>query len=147
MRLILLLGLCIPFTVGAQSNCLLRLDKDSIRVYTCTPTKSKFKSIRTTFEVDGTLSELVAMVLDIDHYKAWQYKTISAKVLKKVSDQEVIYYTEVGAPIVTSNRDFVIRLTVHKPPMTKDMIIDAVSIPDYLPPAKNVVRVPYSVAR
>ena len=31
--------------------------------------------------------------------------------------------------------------------MTKDMIIDAVSIPDYLPPAKNVVRVPYSVAR
>lgn len=86
MRLILLLGLCIPFTVGAQSNCLLRLNnKDSIRVYTCDPTKSKFKSIKTTFEVDGT-------------HKAWQYKTISAKVLKKVSDQEVIYYTEVRCP-------------------------------------------------
>jgi hypothetical protein len=58
-----------------------------------------------------------------------------------------VYYTEVEAPALTSNRDFVIRLTVDPDPMTKGMIIEAVSIPEYLPEVEDVIRVPYSRAR
>ncbi len=137
----------IPFCLPAQTDCTLRLDKDSIRVYTCPRPDSRYKTIKTVLEMEGTLSELASALLDIDHLASWQYKTTSARILKKVSDLEVIYHTEVDAPALTSNRDFVIRLTIDPDPMTKGMIIEMVSIPEYIPPAEGVIRVPFSRAK
>lgn len=131
----------------AQKDCELKLNKDSIKVFTCIKENSKFKSVRTTFELHSSLSQLAAMVLDIDRLGDWQYHTLSAKMLKKVSERELIYYTEVAAPIFTSNRDFVIQLTVNQDPMTRVLTINLVSIPNYIPHKKGVVRVPFSNAR
>lgn len=144
--------ICIPilfsaWTCAAQKDCALKLEKDSIKVFACIQENSKFKSVRTTFELQSGLSQLAAIAMDVDYLKEWQYKTVSARVLKKISEREVIYHTEVAAPIFTSNRDFVIRLTVDQNRQTREMIIDAVSIPDYIPPVKGVVRVPFSRAR
>ncbi len=133
--------------VSGQTDCILKVDKDSIQVYLCHVQESKFRSVKTTFAVNGSLSQVAAMIVDIEGYGAWQYKTISASVLKKVSDYEIIYYTEVGAPIVTSNRDFVIRLTLNQDHVTKELKVEAVSIPDYLPPKDKIVRVPFSKAK
>ncbi len=131
----------------AQEDCELKLNKDSIKVFTCIKANSKFKLVRTTFELRSSLPQLAAMVLDIDHLGDWQYKTLSAKLLKRVSERELIYHTEVAAPILTSNRDFVIQLTLDQDPKTRVLTIDLVSIPDYIPPNKGVVRVPFSKAR
>ena len=87
------------------------------------------------------------MVLDIDHYDAWQYKTLSSRILTKVSEREIIYYTEIAAPVLTDNRDFVIQLTIDQNPHTREMIIDAVSIPGHVLPKDGVIRVSYSKAR
>lgn len=132
---------------AAQSDCTLELDKDSIAVYTCPRPDSRYKTIITKFQIKATRAELAAALLDINGYKAWQYKTASAHVLNRISDREVVYYTEVEAPALTSNRDFVIRLTVDPDPMTNGMIMEAVSIPEYIPPVENIIRVPYSRAR
>ena len=132
---------------AAQTDCELKLNKDSIKVYTCFRENSKLKSVRTTFELQSNLSQLAAIVLDIDHLGDWQYKTVRARMLKKISDREIIYYTEVAAPILTSNRDFVIQLTVNQDPQTRMLTIDLVSIPDYIPHENGVVRVPFSKAR
>ena len=67
--------------------------------------------------------------------------------MKKVSETEIIYYSEIGAPIITSNRDFVIRLTLNQDPLTKALIVEATSLPDFLPPKERIVRVPFSKAR
>src|SRR5882672_2117586 len=114
----------------AQKDCELKLNKDSIKVFTCVKEDSKFKSVRSTFELNSSLSQLAAMVLDIDRLGDWQYKTLSAKLLKRVSERELIYYTEVAAPVLTSNRDFVIRLTLNQDPKTRVLTIDLVSIPN-----------------
>ena len=132
---------------AAQTDCELKLNKDSIKVYTCFRENSKFKSVRTTFELQSNLSQLAAIVLDIDHLGDWQYKTVRARLLKKISDREIIYYTEVAAPIFTSNRDFVIQLMVNQDPQTRILTIDLVSIPDYIPHENGIVRVPFSKAR
>ena len=132
---------------AAQTDCELKLNKDSIKVYTCFRENSKLKSVRTTFELQSNLSQLAAIVLDIDHLGDWQYKTVRARMLKKISDREIIYYTEVAAPIFTSNRDFVIQLTVNQDPQTRILTIDLVSIPDYIPHENGIVRVPFSKAR
>ncbi len=147
MRWIPILLLLSVLGTKAQTDCNLKLEKDSIKVFMCKVVNSKFRSVKTTFEINSRLSQLADIVMDIDSYKSWQYKTVSAKILKKVSDHEIIYHTVVEAPSLTSNRDFVIRLTIQQDPITREMIIEAVSIPDFIPKAKEVVRVPYSRAQ
>lgn len=147
MRLLTLLFILASRLSVAQSDCSLELDKDSIAVYTCPRADSRYKTIKSVFQIAATRSELAAALLDVDGYKAWQYKTASVRVLNRISDREVVYYTEVEAPALTSNRDFVIRLTVDPDPMTKGIIIEAVSIPEYLDEVEDVIRVPYSRAR
>jgi hypothetical protein len=147
MRLLFALLILTSRITVAQTNCSLELDKDSIAVYTCPRADSRYKTIKAVFQIKATRSALAAAVLDISSYKAWQYKTASARVLNRISDRELVYYTEVEAPALTSNRDFVIRLTIDPDPMTNGMIIEAVSIPEYIPPIPNIIRVPFSRAR
>lgn len=131
----------------SQSDCILKLDKDSVKVYICKVSNSKFKAVKSFFLLRGNLSQIAAMILDIEHHGEWTYKTINSKILKKVSEREIIYYTEVVAPMLISNRDFVIRMTLDQNSETKEIVIDLVSIPDYIPRKKNVVRIPFSKAR
>jgi hypothetical protein len=146
MRL-LIIALVIPYCSLAQEDWSLELEKDSIKVYTSKRADSRYKTVKAVFTVDSSLPQLAAAVLDIDNYAAWQYKTASVRVLQKISDREVVYHTEVEAPAVATNRDFVIRLTVDPDPMTKGLIIEAVSIPEFIPEVEDVIRVPYSRAR
>ena len=134
------------FNATAQTDCDLKLNKDSIKVYTCKVPDSKFRSVKTIFELNSTLSHLTGIIMNLDSYKDWQYKTVSTTLLKTVNEREIIYHTEVEAPSLTSNRDFVIRLTVDQNPKTRELYIEAVSIPDYVPPVEDVVRVPFSKA-
>lgn len=147
MRQLLPLLFLLPVPLHAQHDCDLKLDKDSIKVYTCPRADSRYKTIKTTFKLKSTVPQLAAAVLDIDRYAAWQYRTVSVRVLERTSDRELIYHTEVGAPVLTSNRDFVIRLTVDPDPKTNGMIVEAVSVPNHIPPVEDVIRVPYSRAK
>jgi hypothetical protein len=147
MKFLLILVFFAAIDCVAQKDCKLKLEKDSIKVFTCVNENSKFKSVKTTFELNSSLPQLAAIMVDIDHLGDWQYMTLSTKLLKKVSEREFIYYTEVAAPMFTNNRDFVIQLTLDQDPVTREMTINLVSIPDYLPRKEGVVRVPFSKAR
>ncbi|MBS1977613.1 MAG: hypothetical protein JST46_09590 [Bacteroidetes bacterium] len=129
-----------------QGGCNLKLKKDSISVYSCKAKTSKFNVVKATFPVHARLSELASIVFDIDHMKEWQYETLRAELLKRISETEIIYYTEVKAPVLTDNRDFVIHLKADQNPRTKVLTIVAESLPNYIPRKRNIVRVPYSKA-
>ncbi|MBI3218209.1 MAG: hypothetical protein HYZ44_01730 [Bacteroidetes bacterium] len=140
----LVISILLPVVCFAQKNCQLKLDKDSIQVYTCDPENSKYKVIQSKFYLKANQRQLRAMLLDVDHLGEWQDQTVSAKLLKKMNENEIIYHTEVKAPVV-DNRDFVIRLTIQQI-SANEMKVTLVSIPDYIPKVKNVVRVPMSKA-
>ena len=135
------------FTAWGQEPCTLKVDKDSIQVYSCKLANSRFKAVKSVFQIKGSLNQLAAMVMDIENYHTWQKETVVAKVLKKVNDHEIIYYYEAAAPYPATNRDFVIRLTVEQDPGTKELEIHAVSVPEYIPHKPNIIRVPFSKAR
>jgi hypothetical protein len=137
---VLLVGVCSI----TQAQCELKLDKDSIQVYTCKTENSKYKSIKANFWLNATPAQLKAMLMDIEHLGDWQFSTANAHLVKKISNQQIIYYTEVKVP-VAENRDFIIDLKID-PMVGKEMTITATSIPDYLPQKKNIVRVPMSKA-
>ena len=135
-------------TVGSsQKNCVLRKDRDSIKVYTCDAAQSKFKFIKSSFTLNTKLSHLAAFLMDIDNYGDWEYKTINARILQKISDVEMVYYTEIVAPWPVSNRDLVIHLKMNQDPKTKVTTITANSVPDFCPRKEDIVRVPFSTSQ
>jgi START domain len=145
MKYFTVILLLLSLTVAAQTDCVLKLDKDSIQVYSCPTQNSKYKTIKVNFTLDANYKQVEAMLMDIDHLGEWQYRTTSAKLLKTISEHEIIYHTEVNAPVI-DNRDFVIQLKIDEDKTTHELSITATSLPDYLPKVKNVVRVPMSKA-
>jgi hypothetical protein len=145
MKYFTVILLLLSLTVAAQTDCALKLNKDSIQVYSCPTQNSKYKTIKVNFTLNANYKQVESMLMDIDHLGEWQYRTTSAKLLKKISEHEIIYHTEVNAPVI-DNRDFVIQLKIDEDKTTHELSITATSLPDYLPKVKNVVRVPMSKA-
>lgn len=127
---------------GSQKDCELRKSQDSIFVYACKVADSNLKSIRADFTINARPSVLAGHMLNVPDYIHWQYRMVDAEILKRVSDNEVIYHSEVGAPWPVSNRDLVVRLRIVQDPKTKVMTFTITSIPDFIPEKKGVVRVP-----
>ncbi len=144
MKWVQCMSLLISFSATAQKNCQLKFDKDSIQVYTCDAENSKYNIIKSKFYLHASQQQLKRMLFDVAHLGDWQDQTVSATLLKKVTENEIIYHTEVKAPVV-SNRDFVIRLT-YQQISAHEIKITLNSIPEYIPKEKNVVRVPMSKA-
>jgi hypothetical protein len=120
----------------------LRSDKDSIYIYTRSLPDSKFKAIKVECELSATLSQLVAVLLDVNRGAEWVYSTKSSVLLKQVSPSEIYYYSEVDVPWPASNRDFIARLKVVQDSATKVVTVYGPTYPDYLPAKKGIVRVP-----
>jgi len=140
--------LFLVFATGyCQNKWVLRKDEDSIQVYTSHTENSKFKSIKAVFTVHATLCQLAYMVLDVGNYNRWQYNTVKPSLIKKISDHEIIYYSEVLAPWPVSDRDMVVHLNMVQDPETKTLTIETYSIPNMVSEMKNIVRVPMSKAK
>ena len=126
----------------AQTNCTLRKDQDSIKVYTCNTDTSKFKSIKAEVIVNTSLDKLEKFLLDFSNYKNWQFNTVEARVLKKIRETEFIYYTQVEAPWPVSDRDMVVHFTMTGSP--KKIIAIANSEDNFFAEKEDFVRVPAS---
>ncbi|MBS1485991.1 MAG: hypothetical protein JST43_00275 [Bacteroidetes bacterium] len=124
-----------------QTNCRLRKDEDSIRVYTCYSDTSKFKLIKAEFQVNTTFDQLEKFLLNFSNYTTWQYNTVESRVIKKISDTEYIYYAKIKAPWPVSDRDMVVRFKIVHDESTMHVTANTDT---GVPPKKNIVRVPSS---
>lgn len=127
-----------------QETCELKKDENSIKVFSCVNPNSKFNLIKASFEVEATAPQLAAMVLDIEGYTQWQYKTSKASILKTISPQELIYYVEIQSPWPASNRDIIVHLKIEQDSLTKKMVFHCQGVPDYIPENRGIIRVPMS---
>jgi len=125
-----------------QTECKLRKDQDSIKVFTCNTDTSKFKSIKAEFFVNTTLNKLELFLLDFPNYTTWQYNTVESRVIKKISDTEYIYYAKIEAPWPVMDRDMVVRFKIER--NKNHLIVSANSESRILPENKAYVRVPTS---
>jgi hypothetical protein len=120
----------------------LKVHKHGIRIYTRTAAGSPMKELKVQCNVDATLAQVVAVLLDINTAPQWVYATRSATLLKQVSPSELYYHSEIEIPWPASNRDFIAHLKVTQDPVTRIVTVDGPTIPDYMPQQENVVRVP-----
>lgn len=130
----------------AQADCELRKDQEGIKIYACKLPQSKYRMIKAEFIVNASLNDFATVMLDIENYIHWQYKTVKSHVVKKINENELIYYTEIGAPWPMSNRDVTVHLKLVHDAHLKKLTVSSKSVEGYLPEKENMVRVPMSKA-
>jgi hypothetical protein len=136
----ILSGLC-WLSGHSQDDWKLKTDKDGIAIFTRTFPDSKFKAIKVEVELDATLTQLVAVILDVNTGAEWVYSTKSSTLLKQVSPSELYYYSEVNVPWPAANRDFIAQLKAVQDSHSRVVTIYGPTFPDYLPVKKDIVRV------
>ena len=145
MRYVLTLTVLLAsFNLIAQKDCSLKKDKDGIKIYTCPVADSDIKAIRVEFDVKSTVEKYISIVTDISNYKLWRYREKNHKLVKKISDRELIYYNQISAPFPASDRDLVSHLTITQDSVTHVLTVIVEAMPDYLPEEDGFVRIPKS---
>ena len=112
-----------------------------IKVYVKNEEGKNIRSFRVEATIDAPIEVVARVQSDVDNYVRWYFATLEAKLLKKISDKEFIFYMVHDAPIGMPDRDVVLKATIE--PMTSQkpfVVIKMVSIPDFIPARAPYVR-------
>ncbi|WP_210464677.1 START domain-containing protein [Rufibacter roseolus] len=146
---IILLGLALGLLGGtpllAQGNWELQKNEDGIEVYTRQVPDNNFKEIRVVCEVPGTAAQLVSLLKDVEHHSDWVYLNRKTALLKRKSENRLVYYTEADMPWPLTDRDMVVE-AAFSPVRNNQALVEVKSVNDFLPKKKEFIRIPSSLA-
>ena len=128
----------------AQGKWELKKNQDGIAVYTRKAAKGSIKELRVVCELDATKAQLISTIENIADYNSWVYSNKKSTILKMITPQNIIYYTQSHLPWPIKDRDLIVELNIT--PTPEVLNIQAKSLPDYLPKEADYIRVPYSLA-
>lgn len=131
--------------VSGQSEWKLIKEDTGIKVFSKTVPDSKIKAIKAELILKASASQLVALLLDVNTATEWVFHTKSCVLIRKISDSELYYYSEVSLPWPLENRDFVAHIKVFQDPKTKVVTVDAPAVPGWMAAKNGIVRISHSV--
>lgn len=131
-------------SLRAQDSWKLNTDKEGIKIYTAAVSYSKVKAIKVVAMLHTSLSQLVAVLMDVNAGSQWVYHTKSSSLVKQISPSELYYYSEISLPWPCENRDFVAHLSVSQDAATKVVTIDGPAVPGFVSVKQGIVRVSHS---
>ncbi|WP_207430923.1 START domain-containing protein [Sabulibacter ruber] len=144
--LFLLAGILFSFPLRAQEQWELRKNTDGIAVYTKDLANQSFKQIRVVCELPGTPALLVNLLKEVEHHSDWVYLNRETKLLKRRSDNRLVYYTEADMPWPLTDRDMVVEAVFSPVVKNQPTRVEVKSVSGYLPEQTDFVRIPSSVA-
>lgn len=130
--------------VDNKTDWTIKKEKNGIVVYSRPSDVSKFNDIRVDMDLPGTVEQLAAILRDVGKYADWVYATKTSVMVRKVNDNELIYYSEIGTPWPAANRDFYADMKIIPNPAAHSMNVLSVGLKDYQPEKKDLVRIPLS---
>jgi hypothetical protein len=128
----------------AQNNWTLQKEKDGIKISSRPAAGSQFKDIRVELDLPGNIDQLAAILLDIPHYTEWAYATKRSVLIKVLGPGKLIYYSEIEVPWPATNRYFYAQFELTKNLVEHSLQLVSVSLSDYGPVPKDLVKVPFS---
>ncbi len=138
----------VTFCFGQTDDCDLRKDSDGIRVYVCKSGNERFKTLRAEFTLENTSIETyLEFLFAVEDYPAWQYNMASAEMLERISDNEMIYRSEIDAPWPLEDRELFVNFKVAHDAGADQIIITIRNIASDHPVKSGMVRVPFFSAR
>jgi hypothetical protein len=139
----LIIGLFCSFNAFAQTadNWTLKKDKKGLKVYIRESKDSPFKELRLKFSIEASMSSIVHLLQDVEAIPNWVYKCPNAYVLKRVNENEEIYYNYMDFPWPLDDRDIIIRNVLTQDPETKVVRSESYSVVDFMEEKEKVVRI------
>jgi hypothetical protein len=129
----------VMFPAAAQSEWLLKNEKQGVKVYY--RQTSDIHEIKLTTSVKSSVSGLLHLFAEVDQYPQWGYRVVESKLVRRISDTELIYYSRLDFPWPLSDRDVIMHSKVEQDPVTKRVTSISVSEPWQMPEVKDVVRI------
>lgn len=140
---ILFIGIFIPLLLQAQtSDWKLKKEVDDLKVYCREAQNSGVQEIKVNFTLDASLTNVIAVINDIEAMPAWVYCCTETRVVKRISPKEVIYYGRVSFPLTMSDRDYVVKSKLQQNARNKEVTIVSNLAPGYVKEVDKCVRVP-----
>jgi hypothetical protein len=132
---------CFFFSAGAQNAgaWALKNDKNNVKVYY--RKTSDVYEIKLITSIQSSLSGLIMLLSEVDHYPAWGYKVAESKLLTQTSVNESVYYSKLDFPWPLDDRDIIMRNNVVQDPLTGKIVATSVAAPGYIAENKDVVRI------
>jgi hypothetical protein len=144
-KIILLMLLSCAFIMSqAQTSWELKKDEEGIKVYTSTVPNSNIRAVKVTCTLETNFSTLTALLLDSKAHEQWVYNTKQSYLVKQLSANNLLYYSEISMPWPLSNRDVVVEMNISQQPGTNVMYVSANAVAGYTAVNKNKIRVTMS---
>ncbi len=131
----------------AQPDWKLTKEQNGIQIFIGHADSSSFKSIKVHTVLEGTPAKLLSILRTVERNKDWVYSTRQAYLIKKVSNNEFLYYAETTLPWPMNNRDQPIRMTINQNPANQSLVIVTAGEPESAPRKNGLVRIPYFYAK
>ena len=141
---ILFISLPVIYSFSASGNWVFVKEQDGIKIFSRHSDHSKFDDIKVETNFPGNLSQLAAILVDFAKYPEWAYATKTCVLIKKINNNDFIYYSEIEVPWPSANRDLYAHCIVTSNPASHSFRLIAEAIKDYAPVKKDIVRVPLS---
>ena len=103
---------------AANDGWELKRDKGGIKVYIKESPTSKIKELKFTTQIEASLNTVAAVLTYVEGYNDWVYSNKISRTIKKVSETEMYYYTELKFPWPFDNRDVILHSIVWQDPKT-----------------------------
>lgn len=119
----------------------LRKNENGIRVYTRRPEGAAVDELRVISVMHASLSSIVAVMMDVNHYSDWIYACAQSTILQQTSTTEQYQYQVIDVPTPFTDRDAVIHFKVWQDPKTKIVYTKSEAAPAFIAEKKEMVRV------
>ncbi|HNA79299.1 MAG TPA: START domain-containing protein [Turneriella sp.] len=101
--------------------------------YTRSVPNSSFKEYKVETEVEATLTQVVAVLMDVRDLPQWVDRCSEAAILKEISPTESITRTVTASPFPLKNREAISHGRLTQNPTTKVVVMESNGRFDYLP--------------
>jgi len=143
-KISIFLVICLSYiNLSAQTNWKLEKDKNGIKVWTRKQVNSNLKEYKANLVLNTSIDKLISFFRNYKLYENWMYKTDvgSLKLLKKYSDDEFVIRLTMSAPFIKT-RESITHFTINQPDNKGVVLIDLVTVPDFIPVNEKYVRIP-----
>ena len=133
--------LAILFSIGLfaqKKDWTLKNEKEGVKVYY--RSTGDVHEVKLATSIQTSFSSLVHLFSEVENFPKWGYKVVESRLLKRVSDTEIYYYSKLDFPWPLNDRDIIMHSVLIQDAATGIITAKSVAVPDYVPEVKDVVR-------
>ncbi len=119
-NILVFFSLLLFLSTNAQNPWKLKKDKNGVQVFVRNVDSSKIKEYKAVTQINTSVEQALSIILDGNRLADWNYKTSESKTIRKITDDEYIFWMKNDLPWPVKNRDNVTHVKVNK--ISKDSI-------------------------